>query len=98
MKARKGPLERCVTFTVIIMISNNTTANRINIEMFCGWYIISVKFECVIISIGEGSIILEVRAVIMKDRVRVVKLAIEIDGWFGVSATKYENMTSIPPM
>lgn len=96
MKARNGPFPRVETFTTIIIARSSTSTRRISMGQFmfsnrmdvCGRYVVLTSQESVRKEV-------DIRA--KRDNSIVEMYGLEIDGWFGVKARKYENITSIPP-
>jgi hypothetical protein len=85
-------------FTTTIIVNRRIVANIINVGILCSVYRILVCFtytefiEKFISDIDE----ININIIVDEDRVEITMRAGRV--WFGVIATKYENITNIPPM
>ena len=97
MKGRSGPLLFVTIFTTTTIVKNRIIANRISIEMFMFVQKVFIRNWNVGVILGYSSIYNMAINIVNMKMSEGVMFSLFIC-WFGDNATKYANITSMPPM
>jgi len=98
MNGRRGPLVSIVSFTTTIIVNRRIEASKIKVYMFDLVYR-ELNLLMKVVWIGNFmfiDLVIIVRDIIDKAIDRIMCIIDRF--WLGTIATKYENITNMPPM